>query len=197
LDQESKEHFEDLLERLDSHDIQYILNPRLVRGLDYYTKTVFEWTTDKLGSQATVCGGGRYDDLVKQLGGKDVFAIGCAIGFERLVELVELSGKKDQNGQPKIYLVAVGDQAEVKSSELAEIIRDRFEDCVIELNQDGGSFKQQFKRADRAESDIALIIGEQEIENNTIGIKVMKEGGDQETISQDRLLESIADKIGA
>ena len=150
-----------------------------------YTKTVFEWTTDKLGAQATVCGGGRYDDLVKQLGGKDVFAIGCAIGFERLVELVELSGKKDQNGHPKIYLVAVGDQAEAKSSELAEMI-DQFEDCVLELNQDGGSFKQQFKRADRAESDIALILGDEEIENDTIGIKLMKEGGDQETISQDK-----------
>ena len=197
LDQESEDHFNGLLEYLDGHRIQYVLNPRLVRGLDYYTKTVFEWTTDKLGAQATVCGGGRYDDLVKQLGGKDVFAIGCAIGFERLVELVELSGKKDQNGHPKIYLVAVGDQAEAKSSELAEMIRDQFEDCVLELNQDGGSFKQQFKRADRAESDIALILGDEEIENDTIGIKLMKEGGDQETISQDKLLESIADKIGA
>ena len=197
LDQESEDHFNGLLEYLDGHRIQYVLNPRLVRGLDYYTKTVFEWTTDKLGAQATVCGGGRYDDLVKQLGGKDVFAIGCAIGFERLVELVELSGKKDQNGHPKIYLVAVGDHEEAKSSELAEMIRDRFEDCVLELNQDGGSFKQQFKRADRAESDIALILGDEEIENDTIGIKLMKEGGDQETISQDKLLESIADKIGA
>ena len=93
LDQESEDHFNGLLEYLDGHRIQYVLNPRLVRGLDYYTKTVFEWTTDKLGAQATVCGGGRYDDLVKQLSGKDVFAIGCAIGFERLVELVELSGK--------------------------------------------------------------------------------------------------------
>ena len=197
LDQESEDHFNGLLEYLDGHRIQYVINPRLVRGLDYYTKTVFEWTTDKLGAQATVCGGGRYDDLVKQLGGKDVFAIGCAIGFERLVELVELSGKKDQNGHPKIYLVAVGDQAEAKSSELAEMIRDQFEDCVLELNQDGGSFKQQFKRADRAESDIALILGDEEIENDTIGIKLMREGGDQETISQDKLLESIADKIGA
>ena len=121
LDQESRDHFNDLLERLDSHGINYRLNQRLVRGLDYYTKTVFEWTTDKLGAQATVCGGGRYDDLVKQLGGKDVFGIGCAIGFERLVELVELSDKKDQNSQPKIYLVAVGDQAEAKSSELSLI----------------------------------------------------------------------------
>ena len=196
LDQESRDHFNDLLERLDSHGINYRLNQRLVRGLDYYTKTVFEWTTDKLGAQATVCGGGRYDDLVKQLGGKDVFGIGCAIGFERLVELVELSDKKDQNSQPKIYLVAVGDQAEAKSSELAELIRDRFEDCVVELNQDGGSFKQQFKRADRSESDIALILGDEEIENETIGIKAMKEGGEQETISQHKLLDSISEKIG-
>ncbi len=197
LDQESKDHFDDLLERLDSHGINHKLNHRLVRGLDYYTKTVFEWTTDKLGAQATVCGGGRYDDLVKQLGGKDVFGIGCAIGFERLVELVELSDKKDQNSQPKIYLVAVGDQAEAKSSELAELIRDRFEDCVVELNQDGGSFKQQFKRADRSESDIALILGDEEIENETIGIKTMREDGEQETISQHKLLDSIAEKIGA
>ena len=116
LDVESKEHFDELLTLLGDHDIDFKINSRLVRGLDYYTKTVFEWTTDKLGSQATVCGGGRYDDLVKQLGGKEVYAIGCAIGLERLVELVELCDKKDQNGQPKIYFVAVGNDAESKSS---------------------------------------------------------------------------------
>ena len=195
LDQESQDHFSGLLERLNNHGIDYVLNPRLVRGLDYYTKTVFEWTTDKLGSQATVCGGGRYDGLVKQLGGHDIFAIGCAIGFERLVELVELSNKKDQNGQPKIYFVAVGDNAEAKSSELAELIRDQFEDCIIETNHSGGSFKQQFKRADRSESDIALILGDEEIQNETIGIKVMKQGGEQETISMAKLLEGIAERI--
>ena len=195
LDQESQDHFSGLLERLNNHDIDYVLNPRLVRGLDYYTKTVFEWTTDKLGSQATVCGGGRYDGLVKQLGGHDIFAIGCAIGFERLVELVELSNKKDQNGQPKIYFVAVGDNAEAKSSELAELIRDQFEDCIIEINHNGGSFKQQFKRADRSESDIALILGDEEIQNETIGIKVMKQGGEQETISMAKFLESIAERM--
>ena len=195
LDQESQDHFSGLLERLNNHGIDYVHNPRLVRGLDYYTKTVFEWTTDKLGSQATVCGGGRYDGLVKQLGGHDIFAIGCAIGFERLVELVELSNKKDQNGQPKIYFVAVGDNAEAKSSELAELIRDQFEDCIIEINHSGGSFKQQFKRADRSESDIALILGDEEIQNETIGIKVMKQGGEQETISMAKLLEGIAERI--
>ena len=195
LDQESQDHFSGLLERLNNHDIDYVLNPRLVRGLDYYTKTVFEWTTDKLGSQATVCGGGRYDGLVKQLGGHDIFAIGCAIGFERLVELVELSNKKDQNGQPKIYFVAVGDNAEAKSSELAELIRDQFEGCIVEINHSGGSFKQQFKRADRSESDIALILGDEEIQNETIGIKVMKQGGEQETISMAKLLEGIAERM--
>ena len=195
LDQESQDHFSGLLERLNNHGIDYVLNPRLVRGLDYYTKTVFEWTTDKLGSQATVCGGGRYDGLVKQLGGQDIFAIGCAIGFERLVELVELSNKKDQNGQPKIYFVAVGDNAEAKSSELAELIRDQFEGCIIEINHSGGNFKQQFKRADRSESDIALILGDEEIQNETIGIKVMKQGGEQETISMAKLLEGIAERI--
>ena len=195
LDQESQDHFSGLLERLNNHGIDYVLNPRLVRGLDYYTKTVFEWTTDKLGSQATVCGGGRYDGLVKQLGGHDIFAIGCAIGFERLVELVELSNKKDQNGQPKIYFVAVGDNAEAKSSELAELIRDQFEDCIVEINHSGGSFKQQFKRADRSESDIALILGDEEIQNETIGIKVMKQGGEQETISMAKFLESIAERM--
>ena len=195
LDQESQDHFSGLLERLNNHGIDYVLNPRLVRGLDYYTKTVYEWTTDKLGSQATVCGGGRYDGLVKQLGGHDIFAIGCAIGFERLVELVELSNKKDQNGQPKIYFVAVGDNAEAKSSELAELIRDQFEDCIIEINHNGGSFKQQFKRADRSESDIALILGDEEIQNETIGIKVMKQGGEQETISMAKLLEGIAERM--
>ena len=196
LDVESKEHFDELLTLLGDHDIDFKINSRLVRGLDYYTKTVFEWTTDKLGSQATVCGGGRYDDLVKQLGGKEVYAIGCAIGLERLVELVELCDKKDQNGQPKIYFVAVGNDAESKSSILAELIRDRFEDCIIELNHDGGSFKQQFKRADRSKSDLALILGDDEIQNDMIGIKLMSEGGEQETISQTKLMEKISEIIG-
>ena len=171
LDTESEDHFATLTNSLGQHNISFQLNPRLVRGLDYYTKTVFEWTTDQLGSQATVCGGGRYDDLVKQLGGQDVCAVGCAIGLERLIELVEVLSKKEQNMQPKIYIVAVGDDTEIHASLLAEKIRDANEAYAVEINMDGGSFKQQFRKADKSGSELAIVIGEEEIQQGNLGFK--------------------------
>ena len=192
LDHESNEHFEGLTKMLQDHAIEYNLNTRLVRGLDYYTRTVFEWTTDKLGAQATVCGGGRYDELVVELGGQATPAIGCAIGLERLIELVELSGQNEQNNLPTIYIVAVGSEAEGQGFLLAEELRDAYPDLSIEMNLNGGNFKQQFKRADKAGSDIALILGDDEIKEHTVGVKPMRSEGSQETVDRKELLSIIS-----
>ena len=191
IDTESEDHFATLTNALEQHNISFQLNPRLVRGLDYYTKTVFEWTTDQLGSQATVCGGGRYDDLVKQLGGQNVCAVGCAIGFERLTELVEVSSKKEQNMQPKIYIVAVGDDTELHASLLAEKIRDASEEYAVEINMDGGSFKQQFRKADKSGSELAIVIGEEEIQQGNLGFKPLMIDQEQTTIKEENLMEEI------
>ena len=188
LDDESKQHFSILLKALESHSIDYKLNPNLVRGLDYYTKTVFEWTSDQLGSQATVCGGGRYDGLVEQLGGKDICGIGCAIGMERLTELVEVSVEKAENSQPKIYIVAVGEGAEIHASIMAETIRDENQNYAVEVNMDGGNFKQQFRRADKSGAELAIIVGEQEIEQGTVSLKPLKSDGEQKTVKQEELI---------
>ena len=184
LDDESKQHFSILLKALESHSIDYKLNPNLVRGLDYYTKTVFEWTSDQLGSQATVCGGGRYDGLVEQLGGKDI----CGIGMERLTELVEVSVEKAENSQPKIYIVAVGEGAEIHASIMAETIRDENQNYTVEVNMDGGNFKQQFRRADKSGAELAIIVGEQEIEQGTVSLKPLKSDGEQKTVKQEELI---------
>jgi len=191
IDTESKDHFATLTNSLEHHNISFQLNPRLVRGLDYYTKTVFEWTTDQLGSQATVCGGGRYDDLVKQLGGQNICAVGCAIGFERLTELVEVSSKKEQNMQPKIYIVAVGDDTELHASLLAEKIRDASEEYAVEINMDGGSFKQQFRKADKSGSELAIVVGEEEIQQGNLGFKPLMIDQEQTTIKEENLMEEI------
>ena len=191
LDQESNEHFEGLMAMLQEHAIEYSLNTRLVRGLDYYTRTVFEWTTDQLGAQATVCGGGRYDALVAELGGKTTSAIGCAIGLERLIELVDVSDQNEQNNPPKIYIVAVGSKAEEEGFVLAEELRDAYPNLSIEMNLNGGRFKQQFKRADKAGADIALILGDDEMSQQTVGVKPMRSEGHQETVDRKELLSII------
>ena len=196
LDDESKQHFSILLKALESHSVDYKLNPNLVRGLDYYTKTVFEWTSDQLGSQATVCGGGRYDGLVEQLGGKDICGIGCAIGMERLTELVELSVEKAENSQPKIYIVAVGEGAEIHASIMAETIRDENQNYTVEVNMDGGNFKQQFRRADKSGAELAIIVGEQEIEQGTISLKPLKSDGEQKTVKQEELIGQLDEFFG-
>jgi len=191
LDQESNEHFEELMAMLQDHAIEYSLNTRLVRGLDYYTRTVFEWTTDQLGAQATVCGGGRYDALVAELGGKPTSAIGCAIGLERLIELVDVSDQNEQNNPPKIYIVAVGSKAEEEGFVLAEELRDAYPNLSIEMNLNGGRFKQQFKRADKAGADIALILGDDEMRQQTVGVKPMRSEEHQETVDRKELLSII------
>lgn len=182
LDAESKADFDALCQTLDKVGINYEINPRLVRGLDYYSKTVFEWVTDQLGSQGTVCAGGRYDGLVAQLGGKEATAIGFAIGLERLIALLEATDALPDIPQTDAYLVAVGDAAAAQAPILAESLRDQIPALKLITHCGGGSFKSQFKRADRSGARWTLILGEEEVNNESIGVKTMATG-EQETIS--------------
>jgi histidyl-tRNA synthetase len=186
LDEQSKAHFQALCQTLDKVGIDYEINPRLVRGLDYYGKTVFEWVTDQLGSQGTVCAGGRYDGLVAQLGGKGATAIGFAIGIERLIALLEATDALPDIPQTDAYLVAVGDMAANQAPILAEQLRDQLPGFKLISHCGGGSFKSQFKRADRSGARWTLILGEEETNNETVGVKTMATG-EQETVSWDGL----------
>jgi len=186
LDAESKMHFEQLCQTLDKAGLDYEINPRLVRGLDYYGKTVFEWVTTQLGSQGTVCAGGRYDGLVAQLGGKASTAIGFAIGLERLIALLEATDSLPEIEQTDAYLVAVGEAAAEQSLLLAESLRDQLPSLKLITHCGGGSFKSQFKRADRSGARWTLILGEDEVNKQVIGVKTMATG-EQETISWNEL----------
>jgi len=186
LDEESKQDFTALCESLDAAGLNYEINPRLVRGLDYYGKTVFEWVTDHLGSQGTVCAGGRYDGLVSQLGGKGATAIGFAIGLERLIALLEAMDALPEIETVDAYLVAVGDNAAKQARLLAEQLRDQIPDLTLITHCGGGSFKSQFKHADRSGARWSLILGDDEISQQVIGVKTMATG-EQETISWDAL----------
>ncbi|MDT8371348.1 MAG: histidine--tRNA ligase [Gammaproteobacteria bacterium] len=186
LDDESKTEFTALCHTLDTAGINYEINPRLVRGLDYYGKTVFEWVTSHLGSQGTVCAGGRYDGLVAQLGGREATAIGFAIGLERLIALLEATDTLPQIDGIDVYLVAVGDLAAKQSLILAEQLRDQIPNIKLITHCGGGSFKNQFKRADRSGARWTLILGEDEITKQVIGVKTMATG-EQETIAWDAL----------
>ena len=187
LDDESRQEFETLCQSLDDAGLEYEVNPRLVRGLDYYGKTVFEWVTDQLGSQGTICAGGRYDGLVKQLGGKGASAIGFAIGIERLISLLEATDALPTIPQVDVYLVAVGEAAAKQSLLLAETLRDQIENLKLITHCGGGSFKNQFKRADRSGARWTLILGDDEISQQVVGVKTMATG-EQETIAWDALV---------
>lgn len=184
LDAESAEHFAGLKKLLDVLEIDYQVNPRLVRGLDYYGKTAFEWVTDKLGAQATVCAGGRYDNLVEQLGGKPTPAIGFGIGLERLVLLLQEMQQvpEELSQQTDIYLVAVGDVFE-QAIQIAEQLRDEIPFARVMINCGGGNFKNQLKKADKTGADIALILGEDEAKAGQITIKHLREDIPQQTLS--------------
>ncbi|NQZ53822.1 MAG: histidine--tRNA ligase [Piscirickettsiaceae bacterium] len=184
LDMESKQDFTALCESLDAAGLSYEINPRLVRGLDYYGKTVFEWVTNHLGSQGTVCAGGRYDSLVAQLGGRSATAIGFAIGLERLIALLEATDALPEIAGIDAYFVAVGEQAAKQSLLLAENLRDAIPNLKLITHCGGGSFKNQFKRADRSGARWTLILGDDEISQQVIGVKTMATG-EQETIAWD------------
>ena len=192
LDTESKQHFELLCSLLDQAGIAYRLNPRLVRGLDYYTRTVFEWVTDQLGSQGAVCSGGRYDGLVEQLGGKPAPAIGWAFGVERLLELYRVSGGTEPGTACEIYVVAVGDETLKAAFLLVERLRDSNAALNIEMNAGGGSFKSQMKRADRSGADVALILGEEEVASQTVAIKPLRDNAEQVSVEWSGLSDALA-----
>ncbi len=186
LDQESVEHFEGLQALLNAAGIEYSINPYLVRGLDYYSKTVFEWMVPDLGTQATICAGGRYDGLVEQLGGKPHPAAGFAIGLERLMALLEASQLQD--AKIDAYLVLVGEQATLAGMQLANRLRDQVPALSVVVNCGGGSIKTQMKRADKSNAKLAIILAENELRNDTIGVKLLREERDQETIPQGNLV---------
>ena len=184
LDEESTEHFAQLRLRLDAAGIEYVVNERLVRGLDYYNRTVFEWVTTSLGSQGTVLAGGRYDGLVEQLGGKPTPAVGFAMGIERLVLLLQtLEILKEPTSTADVYMVAVGTQAEIKAVEIAENLRQAAPHVRVVNHCGGGNFKKQMKRADKVGASIALILGDDEITNQQITIKNLRENVEQEIVS--------------
>jgi histidyl-tRNA synthetase len=188
IDQESRDHFEQLCAVLDGANIAYEINPRLVRGLDYYSKTVFEWVTTSLGAQGTVCAGGRYDGLVEQLGGKSCPGVGFAMGIERLVLLLdELAVVPDSIAQTvDLYIVAVGD-IQQEALVLADQLRSQCPNIRIESHCGGGSFKSQIKKADKSGAAVALILGEDEMASATVGVKFLREDKPQKTVDQQEL----------
>ena len=191
LDQESIEHFAELRRVLDAAGIQYEINQRLVRGLDYYCKTVFEWVTDKLGAQGTVCAGGRYDGLVEQLGGKPTPAVGFAMGVERLILLLdtlELVPEEVLNTLD-VYVCPVGENASLNALLLADHLRKEHSWLRIQTHCGGGSFKSQLKKADKSGARFALLLGEDEVANNSVTIKDLRTDAEQQTLP----LETVAD----
>jgi histidyl-tRNA synthetase len=196
LDAESKEHFEALCAHLRSAGIEYHVEPHLVRGLDYYTRTVFEWTTDALGSQATVCAGGRYDGLVGQLGGSATPGIGWAMGQERIVMLLEKQGLAALRAAPDVYVVLVGDHTEIQGFKLAEQLRDAWPDLKLQVNLGGGSFKSQFKRADKSGARYALVLGDDELARGVAAVKDLRREAAQEECTFDRISERLGQLLG-
>ncbi|WNO07609.1 histidine--tRNA ligase [Teredinibacter sp. KSP-S5-2] len=190
LDEESKAHFAQLQSYLDAVGVTYQVNPRLVRGLDYYNRTVFEWVTDKLGAQGTVCAGGRYDSLVEQLGGKPTPAVGFAMGIERLILLLqELNAVPEDIFQTTdVYLVVAGNVIP-QAFKLAETIRKECPYVRLQMHCGGGSFKSQMKKADKSGAEIALILGENELENNEIVVKHLRSDEPQKTIKQSEITQ--------
>jgi len=188
LDEESKQEFQQLTKILDEVGVDYTIDPSLVRGLDYYSKTVFEWITDALGAQGTVCGGGRYDGLVELLGGKPTSAIGFGIGIERLVLLLE-----ELNLVPEeifhaldVYIVASG-VPEYEAFKVGEFIREELPSMRVQVHCGGGSFKSQLKKADRSGASYALILGENEVANSSVAVKFLREDREQTTVALDEL----------
>ena len=197
LDEESRVHFERLRELLDAAGISYEVNPRLVRGLDYYCKTVFEWVTDKLGAQGTVCGGGRYDGMIEQLGGKPTPAVGWAMGVERMILLLQEMQQEPAGlgQQADVYLAHMGDAATVRTMQLAEQLRTDISGLRLLWHCGGGSLKNQMKKADRCGAKLVLIMGEDELAQGQIQIKPLHGQGEQQSISLDQVSAHVAELI--
>lgn len=192
LDEESRTHFATLCQLLDDMGIAYEVNPKLVRGLDYYNKTVFEWVTSALGAQGTVCGGGRYDGLVEQLGGHAAPGVGFAMGLERLVLLVqEVNAALPVANTVDVYLVYSGEGATLNAFQLAETIRSALPQVRVMTHCSGGKFQKQFKRADKVDAKLALVIGESEVAEKTVVVKDLRSSAEQVTINQADIIETL------
>ena len=191
LGEASLKHFEGVQQFLKDAALPYRINPRLVRGLDYYNLTVFEWVTDALGAQGTVCAGGRYDGLVAQLGGKPQPACGFAMGVERLLALLEAQGGGIDNPAPDIYVVHQGEAAQRHAFKAAEMLRDI--GCAVLMHMGGGSFKSQFKRADASGAQLALVVGDDEAADNAVTIKPLRAAAEQRRVALDELADVVGD----
>ncbi len=196
-DDDARAHLDQLLAMLDEAGVEYRLNPRLVRGLDYYTGTVFEWTTSELGAQGAVCGGGRYDNLVAEIGGQASPAIGFAIGLERLVALLEAQSVEFPVTKPHAYLATAGARASIIAHAVAEQLRDAVPELRLIVDAAHGSFKAKLKRADRSGARIALLLGEEEARGGRIAVKDLRARGSQATVSIDELAGHVARNVFA
>lgn len=198
LEEKSLAHFHMFCEGLKTLNIPYTINPYLVRGLDYYGHTVFEWVTDKLGSQATICAGGRYDLLVEQLGGNATPAAGFALGIERIILLMEtLNLFPEQNKSESLYIIATDEQAILKGIVIAELIRDVYPNTEVITNTVGGSYKSQFKKADKSGARLALILGEEELATKTVSVKDLRKDSEQIRVEQKNLNYFLQDYLAA
>jgi histidyl-tRNA synthetase len=195
LSEASLAHFDALRQGLDDAGVPYVLNPRLVRGLDYYSRTVFEWVTDRLGAQGTVCAGGRYDGLVEQLGGKPASAVGFAMGVERLVALLEETDLTARLPAPDLYMIMIGESAKRRGMTLAEELRDALPALRLISHCGGGGLKSQFKKADKSNARYALILGDDELARGEVGLKPLREAGDQQQIELERLAALLAERL--
>jgi len=182
LDAESSDHFAQLRETLDEVGVSYLINPRLVRGLDYYSRTVFEWVTDRLGAQGAVCSGGRYDGLVEQLGGRATPAIGWAMGVERLVELLRGDKLVPEAPAPHVYLVPLGECAARRTPALAEALRNDAPSLRLQLHCGGGGMRARMKKADRSGAAFAMIVGDDELASETAVLKPLREDREQQSV---------------
>lgn len=193
LDEASRVHFAGLRARLDAAGVPYVINPRLVRGLDYYSETVFEWVTDQLGAQGTVCAGGRYDGLVEQMGGRATPGVGFAMGIERLILMLETLGQvpEELSRQVDVYFCAFGEASELAALTLAEQLRDTQPNLRLQVNAGAGSFKSQFKKADKSGALYALILGENELAEKTVALKPLRTDAEQVTVAWDALSEHL------
>jgi histidyl-tRNA synthetase len=195
LDKESAHHFAELCNILGNGGVDYSINNRLVRGLDYYSKTVFEWTTNLLGAQGTICAGGRYDDLVEQFGGKPTPAIGCALGLERLIELIQQAGEPVTAGTLHAYMILVDSKVTGYGFKLAEDLHDTLPALRLMTHCGNGSIKNQFKKADKSGALYALILGPEELANQTVGVKPLRRQADQENIPRTEITAYLKQKL--
>ncbi len=195
LDEESSDHFAGLREILDGCEVAYTINPHLVRGLDYYGKTVFEWTTKDLGAQGTVCAGGRFDSLVEQIAGKPTPAIGCAMGLERLVELMTSDNELQHSDRPDIYFIIADEDNIAKCLKILETLRTQLPEFRVQANLGGGSLKSQFKKADKSGAMLALVLGPDEILNDNISLKPLREDSPQITLPQQAIKTELLKRL--